>query len=122
MQYLLLIYRVDPAVWLALSEDERDQLTPRHLAFGDELDRRGELVSSAALADPARSVTVSRSGGETVVTDGPYAESKEQLTGFYLLDVDSEQRAVEIASQVPDAAFNRVELRPVMDLEAGVEM
>lgn len=122
MQYLLLIYSVDPAIWFALSEEEREGLTPAHLEFGDDLDRSGELVSSAALSDPARSMTVHREGERPVVTDGPFAEAKEQLTGFYLLDCGSEERAIEIAARAPDAGFTRVELRPCMDLTAGLEM
>lgn len=122
MQYLLLIYRVDPAIWFALSEEEREGLGPAHKSFDEELQEAGVLVASAALADPAHSRTVTRVPGEPVVTDGPFAESKEQLTGFYLLDVESEERAVEIASRVPDAAFTRVELRPAMDLTTGLEM
>jgi hypothetical protein len=122
MQYLLLIYSVDPTIWFALSEEEREGLTPAHLEFGEQLARSGELVSSAALSHPARSKTVRRHDGEPVVTDGPFAEAKEHLTGFYLLDCESEERAIEIAAQAPDAGFTRVELRPCMDLTAGLEM
>lgn len=122
MRYVLLIYSVDPTTWYSLPEEQREAHLPDHLAFDAELVRSGERLESASLADPARSMTVSRSTGDIVVTDGPFAESKEQLTGFYLLDCESEERAIEIASRTPDARFTRVELRPCMELDAGVEM
>ena len=56
--------------------------------------------------------------GATMTTDGPFAEVKEQLAGFYLLECDSQQRAVEIAAKVPEASFGVVEVRPLMDLSA----
>jgi len=59
--------------------------------------------------------------GETMTTDGPFAEVKEQLAGFYLVECESLERAVELAARVPDAAFTDVEVRPVLDLR-GMEM
>lgn len=121
MQYLLLIYSVDPAIWFALPEEERAGLTAAHMAFGESIEETGELVFSQALADPEHSFTVHLDDGVPVATDGPFAEAKEQLTGFYVLDCESRERAIEIAGQAPDASFTRVEVRPIMDL-TGMEM
>ena len=73
------------------------------------------------LADQSSAVRVRVRDGETMTTDGPFAEVKEQLAGFYLVECDSLERAIEYAARVPDAVFTDVEVRPVLDLR-GMEM
>lgn len=68
------------------------------------------------MADPSLGIRVSTRGGHTVSSDGPFAEVKEHLAGFYLIDVDNEKRAVEVAARVPDAVWGLVEVRPVLDM------
>ena len=86
-----------------------------------DLASSGELVSSEALADDSTSTVVSLRGGSVVTSDGPFAEAKEMLAGFYLVDVSSRERAVEIATMIPEvqAGAADVEVRPVMDHSAA---
>jgi hypothetical protein len=99
----------------ALTPDQRERFGVDHLALTRELTASGELVASEGLADPAQGRWVSTASGSPVVADGPFAELKEHLAGFYLLDVDSPERAEEIGARVPDAVWGLVEVRPVLD-------
>jgi hypothetical protein len=85
-----------------------------------ELTRTGEMVSAEALSDDSTATVVSLKSGSVVTSDGPFAESKEMLAGFYLVDVTSLDRAVEIAAQIPEvqAGAGDVEVRAVMDTAA----
>jgi hypothetical protein len=73
---------------------------------------------SEGLADPSLAKRVSVRDGRTMISDGPFAEVKEHLAGFYLIEVDTMERAVELAARVPDAAWGEVEVRPVLDMSA----
>jgi hypothetical protein len=101
--------------WDALTHAQREAFGHDHLALTRELSASGELVLSEGLADPAVAKRVTVSDGRTMTTDGPFAEAKEHLAGFYLVDCDGESRALEIAARVPDAVWGLVELRPVLD-------
>ena len=114
MKYMMLIYS-SPATWDALSQEERDQLERDHAELYRELVRSGEWVGGNPLADPSRSVGVRVRGGVAVTSDGPYAEVKEHLAGFYLIECDSIDRAIEYAARIPEAAYVDVEVRPVLD-------
>ncbi|SFB14064.1 Uncharacterized conserved protein [Amycolatopsis marina] len=120
MKYLILIYS-NPETWDSLSAEQRQRVSREHDALDRELGESGELVGSEALAERSQTKTVRARAGSPVVTDGPFAEAKEQLAGFYLLDCESVERAVEIAGRLPDIELCAVEVRPVMDL-AGLEM
>jgi hypothetical protein len=100
--------------WEKLSETEQAEFGRRHYTLSDELAESGELVLSEALGDPSLSKRVTVRDGETMTTDGPFAEVKEHVAGFYLVDCDSEERALAIAAQVPDAIWGLVEVRPVL--------
>jgi hypothetical protein len=82
--------------------------------FDAEVEKSGELVEARGLADPSTAKTVSLVGGQVVVSDGPFAEAKESLAGFWVFEVENEARAVELAEQVVVWA-ERVELRQVAD-------
>lgn len=118
MKYLILIHSNAhfKQRWEALSDAEREHFGPGHFALSDALAEAGELVVSEGLADPALAVWVSTRDGQAVSSDGPFAEVKEHLAGFYLIDVDSEERAIEVAAKVPDAVWGLVEVRPVLDM------
>ncbi|HEY0572614.1 MAG TPA: YciI family protein [Pseudonocardia sp.] len=120
MKYLMLIYS-SPATWDALSQEERDQMERDHAELYRELVRSGEWVSGNALADPSQSLGVRVRGGVPVTSDGPYAEVKEHLAGYDVVDCDSLERALEIAARIPDAAVCGVEVRPIMEV-TGMEM
>ena len=100
----------------ALSDEQREAFGLDHLALTRELTASGELVLSEALAEPERAKRVTSADGRlAATTDGPFAEAKEHLAGFYLVDCDDENRALEIAARVPDAVWGLVEVRPVLD-------
>ena len=123
MKYLILIH-TNPAslkVWEGLSDAQRVEFGRSHLALSDDLAASGELVVSEGLADPSLAKRVSVRGGRTMTTDGPFAEVKEHLAGFYLIECESIDRAIEHAARVPDAAYGEVEVRPVLDLR-GLEL
>jgi hypothetical protein len=121
MKYVALVYN-NPGAFESLSQAERDELMSAAGAYLKEFTESGELLSGgAALADPSTGKTVRVRDGLPAVTDGPFAEAKEQLAGYYLLDTESIERATEIVTHDPAARLWAVEVRPIMD-EAGAEM
>nr|WP_264085117.1 YciI family protein [Kibdelosporangium phytohabitans] len=119
----MLIMNVNPATMAALTDEEREQIGHGHQAFMDTITGTGELIVTQALADPSNTVVVKSEGGAQVVTDGPYIEAKEFMGGFYLVECENQERAVELAKLIPDTGFEGfgVEVRPVM-FSAGLEM
>ena len=115
MKFLLLMH-MNPAVWESLTEDERNEVMTGHGAFMETVTKSGEMILTQALADPSQSAVVRVRDGERLVTDGPYLEAKEYLGGYYLVDVDSKERALELAAMIPDAkvAGLGIEVRPIM--------
>ncbi|MCE6997506.1 YciI family protein [Saccharothrix sp. S26] len=114
MKYLVLIYSnpESRAIWDRLADEDKAAGLDAYAALDEELAASGELVVSEALADPARTTRVTVRDGRTLTTDGPFAEAKELLAGFYLVDVATPHRAVEIAARVPEARLGLVEVRP----------
>ena len=123
MKYLIMVLSnpESAAALRRLSEEQGREFGRRHRALSEALADSGELVVSEGLDDQANAVRVRLRDGETMTTDGPFAEVKEQLAGFYLVECDSLERAIAYAARVPDAAFTDVEVRPVLDLR-GMEM
>ena len=125
MKYLVLIYS-NPTSWAhptfehtdyyrSASPDERVAMDTQ---FGDlmrEMSASGELVSGTPLAEPETTRTVRVRDGVTVTTDGPFAESKEQMAGYFVLDCVDINRAIDLAARFPDARFGRIEVRPIME-------
>jgi hypothetical protein len=120
VKYMLLIYS-NPESWAGLSAEQREALGRDHAALTEELAEQGLLVSSAGLADPITSRTVMVRHDIQTTTDGPYAEAKEHLAGFYLVECENVDQAIEYAARMPDAKYVAVEVRPVMDT-SGLEM
>ena len=123
MKYLILIYS-NPAsreIWEGFTDDQRAEGFRYYAALADELAASGELIATEALADASVTRRVAVHDGHTLTSDGPFAEAKEQLAGFFLLDCRSAERAVEIAARVPEAELGRVEVRPVLQL-GGTEI
>jgi hypothetical protein len=119
VQYLLLLYRDEK--WLAtLSEEERAAITREYSALHDEAISSGDLVAAAPLRWSDTATTVRVRDEETVVTDGPFAETKEQLGGFFLVDVASVEEARAWAARIPAARHGSVEIRAVMPVPAEV--
>jgi hypothetical protein len=122
VKYLLIMHR-NPAVLDALTEEQMKAVMDGHGAFMDTIRESGELIITQALADPANSAVVRVRDGVPVVTDGPYLEAKEYLCGYYLVDCESRERALELAALIPDSGIEGlgIEVRPVM-FSAGAEM
>ncbi|MBO2449532.1 hypothetical protein J4573_20695 [Actinomadura barringtoniae] len=112
----LLIMHMNPAIWDALTEAERQEVMSGHGAFIETIKRSGEMISTAALADPAESAVVGTRGGVPAVTDGPYLEAKEFLGGYYLVECESRDRALELAGLIPDSRVEGlgIEVRQVI--------
>jgi hypothetical protein len=111
----MLLIRQNPAAWEALSEADKNQVMAEVDVLMKELSERGEWVGGEGLMPPARAKTVRVRDGVTTVTDGPYAEAKEQLAGFLTVDVADEARAIEIAARWPDARWWSMEVREVIE-------
>jgi hypothetical protein len=124
VKYLILIYSnpMSRKLWEEFSDAQRAEGLRYYAALTEELAASGELIVSEALADPSMATRVSVHQGRTTTTDGPFAEAKEQLAGFFLLECDSHERAIERAAQVPEAAMGLVEVRPVRTSFNGLEM
>lgn len=116
MKYLVLIYSnpESRAIWDRMDPWDRTAGLDAYAALDEELAASGELIVSEALADPSRTRRITVRDGQAMTTDGPFAEAKELLAGFYLVDCETPERAEEIAARVPEAAFGLVEVRPVL--------
>lgn len=123
MKYVILIYdnQASREVWAGLPAAQRAEGLGVYAALNDDLTASGELITTEALGDPSLTKQVSVRDGRTTTTDGPFAEVKEFLAGFYLLECESIERAIEHAARIPEAEFGRVEVRPVQDLSAWEE-
>jgi hypothetical protein len=118
VKYMILLHS-DPTtrqVWDGLTDDQRRDFTHAHIRFGQHLIDTGQLVTSQALADidQARRVTVHHD--EVIVTDGPFAEAKDYLAGFYVIEAATIDEAAALAATLPDARNTHVEIRPVIDI------
>jgi hypothetical protein len=120
MKYLLLIYQ-NPAARQALSESEQRALMDEAGSIVDELVESGEFVGGEGLADPTTARSVRVRDGVAAVTDGPFAEAKEQMVGYCIVDCETMERAVEIAIRWPDARLWGMEVRPILSPD-GIEM
>jgi hypothetical protein len=112
VQYMALIYG-DEEVWANASEEEMAAVYAQYGAFGRDAEAAGVLAGGNELALTRNATTVRVRDDETLVTDGPYAEVKEALGGFYLLECASMDEAVQWASRIPGAEHGAVEVRPV---------
>jgi hypothetical protein len=115
-----MIYQ-NPLAWQAMPEPEKKASMAEAGAIVDELIASGEWVGGEALGHPSTAASVRVRDGVPAVTDGPFAESKEQVVGYCIVDCDSRERAVEIAIRWPDARLWGMEVRPILSPD-GVEM
>ena len=113
MRYLLLIYEEPPPH--PPTPEEWAVMMPLYNAFTAWLNEQGWNKGGEALHDVDSATTISVRDGKRIVTDGPFAETKEHLGGYYVIDVPSLDDAIEAASRIPDATFGRVEIRPIKE-------
>jgi hypothetical protein len=119
VKYMLLIYET-PDTREIFMGDQGKELMAQVNAMMRELTDSGELVGGEALADPSNAKSVRTGGGSPAITDGPFAEAKEHLGGYLILDCDLE-RALDVASRWPAVGSGGMEVRPIMDV-SGAEM
>jgi hypothetical protein len=114
MKYLLLIYGED-GNWEGKSDDERQAMYAEYGALVGHLTERGKMVGGDELQPASTATTVRVRGGETMVTDGPFAETKEALGGYFVVEAESLDEALEIAARIPTAREGSIEVRPVVE-------
>ena len=123
MKFLLIMY-MNPPVWNGLTDEERNEIGAGHGAFIETIKKSGELIITQALADSSQTVVVKTRGGQPAVTDGPYLEAKEYMGGYYLIDCENKDRAIELAAMIPDAKVEGmgIEVRAVMFSDGHLEV
>src|ERR1700722_4188943 len=114
MRYALLICS-DENSFAGATEEEGSAMMARYGQFQEEMTDRGVLQGGERLRPTSDSTTVRVRDGETLTSDGPFAETKEQIGGFYLVDCKDLDEAIEIAAQIPGAAHGSIEVRPIWD-------
>ena len=115
MKYMLLIY-AEEAGWHAMTPEQQKQGVAAYGAYTEALNAAGIRLASDRLRNTDTATSVRIVGGETKVLDGPYAESKEQLAGFYMIDVPDLDTALSWAARCPGAAYGTIEVRPIWDV------
>jgi hypothetical protein len=112
MEYLLMICSDEQADW-AIGPDEAAEHMAAYAAFGEEMGARGVLRGGNRLHPTTDATCVQVRDGQTLTTDGPFAETKEQMGGYYLVDCADLDEAIEIASKIPGAQTGTIEVRPI---------
>jgi hypothetical protein len=115
MQYLLLIYGAEGA-WSSMTEAQANQMTQAFGAFTQQIIESGNYKGGNRLHPTAKATTVRLRDGKRVVTDGPFAETKEQLGGYYLIEASDLDAATAIAAQIPSAGYGSIEVRPIFEM------
>jgi hypothetical protein len=113
MQYMLLIYN-SPSSWDSLTEAEQGEIFGAYGTFTEELQSSGKMVAGDALQPIATATSIRIREGETLTTDGPFAETKEVLGGYYLIDVATLDEALEWGAKIPGATYGTIEVRPIV--------
>jgi len=117
MKYLCLVYS-DENELHSLPDSPRDE---ECLAYAESVQASGRMVAAEALQSVQTATTVRVRGGKTAITDGPFAETKEQLAGFYLVEARDLNEAIQIAAKIPAARVGSVEVRPVRELAGATQ-
>ena len=117
MKYLFLVFAEEKELE-TLSKSEGDTLVREHLDYDDRLRESGHFIVAEALQPVQTATTVRIRNGRLSATDGPFAETKEQLTGFFLIDAEDLNDAIQVASKIPSLRLGCIEIRPVRDLPA----
>ena len=115
MKYALLIYTAEKD-WDTLSSEEQGQIYNEYMTYTVELKRSGHMLACAPFDPTPTATTIRVRNGKTVPTDGPFADTKEQLGGVYVVDVKDLNEAIAWASRIPDARRGSIEIRPLMNV------
>jgi hypothetical protein len=117
MRYLLLIYNTEPTQ--AVPDDVLADEQAGYNALTTSMRQGGQFEAGEALQPTSTATTVRVENGRTITTDGPFAETKEQLGGFYLVDCRDIDEAIELAARIPGAKHGSIEIRPIWDIPSG---
>jgi hypothetical protein len=115
MRYVLLICEDEKAAQAA-SPAEGEAMLGEYMKFGEEMTKRGVLTGGERLRPTSDATTVQVRNNEVLTSDGPFAETKEQIGGFYLVDAKDLDEAIEIAAKIPGARFGTIEVRPIWEM------
>src|SRR5512138_28302 len=115
MKYMLLIHD-DEKAWARLSEAERGQIYTEYGQFGQSVRASGNYLAGAQLQPTTMATSVRVRDGKRLVTDGPFAETREQLGGYYLVEAKDLDEAIEIAERIPPATLGTIEIRPLLEI------
>lgn len=116
MRYLCLIYR-DESAWPQLPKAEADRMSAEYFAYTEDIKRSGHYLGGEALQPTRTATTVRVRNGKVSTTDGPFAETKEQLGGYYAVEAKDLNDAIQVASRIPGARLGSVEVRPIMEFD-----
>jgi hypothetical protein len=116
MRYALLIYASEQD-WAGQTEEESQAVNQEYMTFTKGIIDRGLMKGGEALQPTSTATSVRVRNGDTLTTDGPFAETKDQLGGFYLVDCKDLDEAVEVAAGIPDARRGTIEVRPIMEVD-----
>ncbi len=112
MKYLCLVYQ-DESQLQTMPKEEMGKLSAEYKAFSDSIQKSGHLVLGQGLSPTSTATTVRVRDGKTLTTDGPFAETKEQLGSIYIIEARDLDDAIQVASKIPSARFGSIEVRPV---------
>ena len=115
MKYLCLIYGEESA-WTTSTQDQMATMAAEYMAYTDDIKKTGHLLGGEALEPTNSATTIRVRNGKPSTTDGPFAETKEQLGGFYLVEAKDLNDAIQVASRIPGAKYGSVEVRPVRSI------
>lgn len=113
MKYMLLVYMNEQA----MTDEERQQCYVESAQLTQDLHAKGHYVAAGPLHSVATATSVRLRDGKRVVTDGPFAETREQLGGYYVIEAKDLDEAIDIAERIPPARYGTIEIRPVMEIE-----
>jgi hypothetical protein len=114
MKYMLLIYD-DERAWAQLSEEDRQRVYAEYRQFGEQLRAAGQYVTGSQLHPTSAASSVRVRDGKRLVTDGPFAETREQLGGYYLVNAANLDEALALAARIPSARMGTIEVRPLVE-------
>ena len=116
MRYLCLIYD-DESKWSKMAKAEADAMMGEYFAFTEGVKKSGHYIGGEALQPTQTATTVRVRNGKVSSTDGPFAETKEQLGGYYLINARDLNDAIQVASKIPSAKLGSIEVRPIMEFD-----
>ena len=121
MRYMLLIYEAGSPDAVQSPEEQQAEMQA-YWEFSEDIAKRGLMKAGDALQPPSTATSVRVEGGQTIASDGPFAETKEWLAGYYLLDCKDLDEAIEAAARIPAAHHGTIEIRPIMELPEDYDL